>query len=53
MSSAQARLRQAKTAKKKIMEAAGGSHSMPANSSIQQNPSPSLEIIGTSADRRV
>ncbi|PNX64463.1 hypothetical protein L195_g062127, partial [Trifolium pratense] len=26
---------------------------MPANSSIQQNPSPSIEIIGTSAERRV
>ncbi|PNX61118.1 hypothetical protein L195_g060511, partial [Trifolium pratense] len=52
MSSAQAKLRQAKTAKKKIMQAAGGSQSMPASSSIRQDPTPSLEIIDASREKR-
>ncbi|MCI36405.1 hypothetical protein A2U01_0057628, partial [Trifolium medium] len=52
MSSAQARLRQAKTAKKKMMQAAGGSQSMPASSSIRQDPTPSLEIIDASREKR-
>ncbi|PNX82252.1 hypothetical protein L195_g038281 [Trifolium pratense] len=52
MSSAQARLRQAKNAKKKALEASGGSHSMPASSSIRKNPSPSLEILEAVAEKR-
>ncbi|PNY03128.1 hypothetical protein L195_g026451, partial [Trifolium pratense] len=52
MSSAQARLRQAKNAKKKVLEAAWGSHSMPASSSVRPNPSTSLEIVETVAEKR-
>ncbi|MCI35231.1 hypothetical protein A2U01_0056452, partial [Trifolium medium] len=46
MTSAQARLRQARNAKKKAVEAAGGSSSMPSGPpSNRASPIPSVEIV--------
>ncbi|MCI80775.1 hypothetical protein A2U01_0102046, partial [Trifolium medium] len=46
MTSAQARLRQARNAKKKAVEAAGTSSSMnPGVSSDRASPTPSVEIV--------